>query len=198
MCVESPSDRGTTRAQVGIGTLIVFISLVLVAAIAAGVLINTAGVLQAQSEETGQESTAQVTDRLGAVSVTGDNISNERIRTVNVTVSKSPGSGDINLQNVTVQWVGPQGTFNLVNGAVAASDRDTFGTAVFKDPNNSFPVMSTPDDRFVLVFRPAEFGSRGLGAGESAELRVTTQSGSTSIVRISAPTSLAGRSAVAL
>ena len=198
MCIDSANSGETRRGQVGIGTLIVFIALVLVAAIAAGVLINTAGVLQAQSEQTGEESTAQVTDRLKPVSVTGDNISNEQIHRINVTVSKSPGSGDINLQNVTVQWVGPQGSFNLVNEAVAPDDQDTFATAAFKDPNDSFPVLSTPDDRFILVFTPAEFSSAGLGAGESAELRLTTQSGSTSIVRISAPTSLTGRSAVAL
>ena len=38
--------------------------MVLVAAIAAGVLIDTAGFLQSESEETGQESSQQVTNRL--------------------------------------------------------------------------------------------------------------------------------------
>ena len=59
------------HGQVGIGTLIVFIAMVLVAAIAAGVLINTAGFLQSQAEQTGQESSAQVTNQLQVISTTG-------------------------------------------------------------------------------------------------------------------------------
>ena len=104
------------RGQVGIGTLIVFIAMVLVAAIAAGVLINTAGLLQSQAEATGEESAEQVSDRVVVSTVVGegegfaegdlesiDSGEEDRINTLGLTVQRSPGAGDINLENAIVE-----------------------------------------------------------------------------------------------
>ena len=189
------------RGQVGIGTLIVFIALVLVAAIAAGVLINTAGFLQAQSEQTGQESTSQVTDRLQTVSVTGANVTDGTIYRINVTVSKAPGADDIDLLNVTAQWSGPQGAY-VLNEEIQDGD-PSFQAVAFKDADGSFSadsqVINDADDRAILIFEPGvKFGDEGLHEGETAEIRLTTGSASTTVVRISAPRSLAGKSSVAL
>ncbi|SDF45694.1 archaellin/type IV pilin N-terminal domain-containing protein [Halorientalis regularis] len=71
MALRHPGSRRPNRGQVGIGTLIVFIAMILVAGMAGGVLLSTTEFLQSQSEETGEAASAQVSDRVTFISKYG-------------------------------------------------------------------------------------------------------------------------------
>ena len=168
---ETVSDE-EARGQVGIGTLIVFIAMVLVAAIAAGVLINTAGFLQTQAEATGEESTSQVTNNLGVVSAVGVDTGSGSVDTVNLVVKKSSGSDPIDLTQTEIQYVGPNGI-----STATLDDDDITRTAI----SGSSDMLESQSDR-VEVSIDLE-GSNGFSAasaitaGQEAEVTLTTSSG---------------------
>jgi len=190
------------RGQVGIGTLIVFIAMVLVAAIAAGVLINTAGFLQTQAEATGEESTSQVSDRLQIVSQSGNvtdlNISNtstERaIDELQITVAQSPGAGNIDLTEVSVELIGTGGQ---VTGELSESEID-----MFTGETGDEVVLTDTGDRAEITLNlnesDGEFGYNldpdgsdgGLNAGDSLSVTFTTASGATTSAELRVPTTL--------
>jgi len=119
------NELDTERGQVGIGTLIVFIAMVLVAAIAAGVLINTAGFLQTQAEDTGTESTEQVADSLNVITEVGNVSGSDKINEVRIGVQPAAGADDINLAELTVQYVSDDEFANLVVGNDTTTSDDT-------------------------------------------------------------------------
>ncbi|WP_135305742.1 archaellin/type IV pilin N-terminal domain-containing protein [Haloarcula amylovorans] len=202
-------ERADERGQVGIGTLIVFIAMVLVAAIAAGVLINTAGFLQNSAEATGQESSDSTTNRVQVVSATGSHFQDGEVGVVSLTIKKAPGSGNVDLGQATVQWVGPSGSYYQLAESGASGDPDgRFGVSTVQDDDRSLPVLDSTEDRFTItldlgdddagvVTGGNEFGEE-LAEGETATVRITTTSGATTVERIVVPKTLSGGSAVAV
>jgi len=186
---EKLSQRNDDRGQVGIGTLIVFIAMVLVAAIAAGVLINTAGFLQSSAEETGQQSSDQVTNRLQVVSSVGEDINGDTVDTVRITVKQAPGANNIDLSTTTLQFVHSSGSTDLTypdtGGYQDASpgNANDFSVTDVQDEDNSISgddnvVLNDPSDRAQIILDTSSITSSGFGERSATTGRLPRRTGS--------------------
>ena len=178
------------RGQVGIGTLIVFIAMVLVAAIAAGVLVNTAGVLQATAQDAGEQSVQKVTNRVEVVNTHGD-VLNSSIENINMTVRLAAGSDSVNLNDTTIKYISDSNVGTLQNGT---ADSTHFSVKPLKDADDSADVINNLDDRFEISIDAAAIeAGDGLSTGETVKLEITTRTGGTTTVILTMPQQLAGK-----
>jgi len=137
------------QGQVGIGTLIIFIAMVLVAAVAAAVLIQTSGVLQDRAATTGTEAIQEVSGNIIVEAITGerDSTSDTRLKTYNLTIKAAAGAGRIDLEQMIIT-AGNATELIYLNHSGSLSGT-TFTTNVIRDMDNSFTsdsyVMNSGD-----------------------------------------------------
>jgi len=174
------SQNTDDRGQVGIGTLIVFIAMVLVAAIAAGVLINTAGLLQSQAEATGEQSTEQVANNLQVFTTSG-NISGSTIDSINMTTGLASGSSTINLTDVIIEYNGPDGQ------AILEYDSGSTPAGNFTLDTGTKSLTEGTDRETINIVLGTAGAPSALSAGEQAELILITDDGSQTPVTATAP-----------
>ena len=80
------------------------------------VLINTAGLLQAQAQSTGEETTSQVSDRVAVGEAVGFNTNGSaRIDTIDVSMRLAAGADPINLSKASYT-IETDGTARVING----------------------------------------------------------------------------------
>ena len=139
--------------SIGIGAMIVFIAMVLVAGIAASVLIQTSTRLEAQAMQTGRETTKEVAGGICIVDVEGVIVGGV-LDGIAITVRTRAGSPDIDL-NESVIIISDSNTKALLaydftdpnhfNLSVNASDGRVFGFRYNDLTNQQFGIMVIED-----------------------------------------------------
>jgi len=92
------------KGQMGIGTLIIFISIILVAAIAAAVLLGTGSSLQQRALTTGKQTEREVTAALNVVTIAATDGSDSDIENFEILVKLAAGSDPIALDNLIITF----------------------------------------------------------------------------------------------
>jgi len=145
-----------TEASIGIGAMIVFIAMVLVAGIAASVLIQTSNTLEAQAMKTGAETNDEVGAGIRVYQIIGQhsnrNISGtfySRYHNMSIMITPCSGTDGIDLSNVVITLANDSKKCILSYGNVfasAPSQNGMFSTSGVFDLNaGEFGIIRVDD-----------------------------------------------------
>ena len=172
--------------SIGIGAMIVFIAMVLVAGIAASVLIQTSSTLESQALSTGRETTDEVATGMSVFGILGyaDTSTNGDISKIAIGVRPRAGSKGIDINQSYIElsdsntkvilnytssfFLEPDGLDDIFSGAVfpdygGSGDGSQFGVLVIEDADNSITgntvvVINRGDKIYLGVNTTAAFG----------------------------------------
>ncbi len=186
--IKRSPDDADELGMMGIGTLIIFIAIVLVAAVSAGVFIRTVTELKGVAEQTVSQAAAEVSTFLNVRSIYGEtNPERTRLDVVKINLGLGPGSPSQNLNFTLIQVIGREFEQELRYS-------DTPGTDVYTarellDPHGEFDSVDNP------IIEPGatiqiEFNVEAfeLGPQSDLEIHMMPKHGSTVVESFYTPT----------
>ena len=116
------------RAEMGVGTMIIFIAMVLVAAVAASVLISTANKVREQAQNTGDQAINNVASGFVVQDVTGTvNAGYTQITSLSIQMRLQAGSPNMNMDLVSIQFV--SGATNSMLAFATTANTTNYGAS---------------------------------------------------------------------
>lgn len=154
--MRTPNFIRNHAGDMGIGAMIVFIAMVLVAGIAASVLVQTANKLEIQAMTTGQETTNEVATGIRVDDITGQKGTynygagaiTDKLLNCTISISCRSGSKEVDLSKTTIEISDATSKVILNYTSTlfkALSASGIFATAAFNGSARSFGVIELID-----------------------------------------------------
>lgn len=199
-------DRNSDAA-IGIGTMIIFIAMILIAGIAASVMLQTMDGLQSQAMKTGSDTIDEISSGIEVTHVSGYQLKG-KIDQLAVMISPIAGSADVDISEVIIQIANNDKqvycTYNLslFSPSIGSGlfqtlstdllNADEFGLIVIRDGDGSCTALKpviTQNDLIVLMMNTTKSFS-GLTPRSDISGKVTPESGLSGLIRFSTPSNL--------
>jgi archaeal flagellin FlaB len=177
------------NADIGVGALIIFIAMIMVAGVTASVMIQTMSSLQQQAIQTSEQTLKEISSGLKITHVSGY-IINSKISQLAIFVSPMAASDDIDLRyamlslsdsssKVILNYTGgcfnsgvPNGLFGTLNASLLTASR--YGLMVIRDIDGSCtaasPIINEEDLVVILVNTSKCFSGIGTRIDVSGEI----------------------------
>ena len=193
------------RGALGIGAMIIFIAMVLIAGIAAYVILSTGSQLEIKSGVTGTQTTREVSTGLKISTIEGHTTSG-LIDKIVIIISPRAGSPDIDLDGTLIElsntaqkyvltyssayWVnGKSGLEDMFDVNAFSSVASEFGVIVLKDDDSSCtqdtPVINRGDSVMLALNTTAIFN--GIGENVNVQGNIMPEEGAWGIIQFRTP-----------
>jgi archaeal flagellin FlaB len=177
------------KAEMGMGTLIIFIAMILVAAVAAAVLITTTGSLQNKALDTGRSTTQEVGTSLQIIEIYAEDGSDTTVEEFTVTLKLSAGSDPIRFSDLLMTLALSNVSADLQYDAAVncsddtSTDDETYGiNYAITGPDNQEGYLTRGD-----VVRLCFESPREVGESELIRLSIIPKVGTPVLVQTTTP-----------
>ncbi|HMB46093.1 MAG TPA: hypothetical protein VKL21_09750 [Candidatus Methanoperedens sp.] len=190
-------NSNNETADIGIGTLIIFIAMVLVAAVAAIVLIYSAGELQQKATITANEAPSKVTTNIFIESVFGDRVNSTMpglqpgVQSILIRIRPEVGTASMDLRQIIMTKMSSD-EIEILNYSNISNTVNSFGASTIRDEDGSFtadfPVLNS-GDLVDIEFHTLDYTKPILIPRQTITLSINQERGASVTLELTGPNS---------
>ena len=178
------------KAAQGIGTLIIFIAMILVAAVAAGVLIQTASSLQSKSLDVGRQSQEKITTNIDVVQVYANGTNDSEIGSDDgfvLVVRLGSGSAPVKLSDLLVKLDTKAGSQAVSYASGSTPSQGNYTVAYLSNGAKATATgYLSNGDLAQITF----LNKNAVKEGQTATVRLLTKNGAVKPVDLTTPSAM--------